>query len=87
MKEEIKTDQAEMKVTVNVILQKMNSWREETKACPEKREAIPEEIEAVAERQKVPNEEAAVVAIGVPKDPSDDQRSAVGYRNPDQVRR
>jgi hypothetical protein len=28
-----------------------------------------------------------VVAIGVPKDPSDDQRSAVGYRNPDQVRR
>jgi hypothetical protein len=37
----------------------MNSHPEVTETCLEKREAIAEELEVVAERQEVPNEEAA----------------------------
>jgi hypothetical protein len=40
-KEEMKTGQVERIATVSAILQKMNSWREETKAHLEKREANP----------------------------------------------
>jgi hypothetical protein len=37
-------------------------------------------MEAVAQRQKVPKEEAAVEAIGAPKERLGDQRVAVGYK-------
>jgi hypothetical protein len=52
MKEEMNTGQVEMKATVDVVLRERKSWREDMKACPEKREAIPGETRVVAERQK-----------------------------------
>lgn len=64
MKEEINIGHVEMKANVGAVLQERKTWREEMKACPEKREAIPDEIGVVAERQEVPNEEAAVETVG-----------------------
>jgi hypothetical protein len=54
--EGIKSGQAEMKVIVNAILQKMNSWQEEMKICPVEVEAMdleanPEEKETVVEHK------------------------------------
>jgi hypothetical protein len=43
-------------------------------------EANPEDIEAIAERQKVPNEEAAVEAIGALEDRYGDLRLPVRCR-------
>jgi seryl-tRNA synthetase len=63
MKEEIKSGEAEMKATVNAILQKMKSWREETKAYTEKQEANPEGMRSAAEHPEVPKEEAAVKIV------------------------
>jgi hypothetical protein len=60
----------------------MKSWREETKACSEKWKTIPEEIEVVVERQKVPDEEAAVETIRAVEDRYEDQQLALGYWNP-----
>jgi hypothetical protein len=91
MKEEIKGSKEE-------IIAEMKAWREELKTCQEPGrseikagveevkatdlEVILEEVEVVAKCQKVPNEEAAVEAIGAPKDRSGDQRPALGCKNP-----
>jgi hypothetical protein len=63
----LKIGQVEMKATVSAIIQEMRSWREETKAYPEKQEANPEEMKSIAEHQEVPKEEAAVNTVRASK--------------------
>jgi hypothetical protein len=77
MREDIKSDQAEMRSTIDAFKEKMDAWianrktdRKETTACHvemeasiKKMESNSGEKEAVLERQKIPNEKVAVHSL------------------------
>jgi hypothetical protein len=69
MQENIKSDQAEIRSTLDEYLMDLEDGRKETTACNEATETEPDPgmMQSTEEHQEIPKEEVAVMPVGEPR--------------------